>query len=578
MLVPDTQLGKFVVAAGLLGPAELSAALSESAKTGLNLEQTLLKQGRVSPDELRGIKAFILGVPVVDLKGQKIPLETLLLIPEPLARQYNLVAYKHHQNQVEVAMLDLESQKHLTGLSTRHQIRFVPRLTDTASLKEALVLYQKGLKDHFGSVIQREAEAVQAAYGEKLATPSEAEMSKLAAETSVGKLVNALLKHAVIQGVSDMYFEPAADHYLVRYRLNGLLYEAMKLSRPAGLASLIRLKTLAKIKPSRSADGRFQALIDGQKVSVRLASWPTYYGEQVIARLLAEGPSGFTLEHLGLHGEALEIVHKFLHEQGSLIVTAGPSGAGKTTTLYTMLDILNRPELNLASVEEPIEHPLPGVSQSNLRSAHGFTMAEGLRTVLRQDPDVVMTSALSSNEEAIISTNAVLGGRRLLTSMVAPSAATALVQLAAWLNSETLRSLSCLVLGQRLVRRISETHKKAYRLSSADLVKLRTKANLDRVLTALKAERIVPAEVTWEQIDFYKAEEEVSGEAFSGKIGLFEVLPVSAATADLCGRSLGSFELENQARTEGMLTMYEDGIFKCVQGLTTLAEVGRVLQ
>ncbi len=581
MLVPDTQFGKFIVAAGLIGQAELDKALVEIAQTGEKLEQALAKGGNITPDELHRIKALMLGVPTVDLKDRKIPLETLRLIPEPLARKYQVVAYAHHKDHVEVAMLDLENQKVLTELAAKLQTKFVSRLTDTASIKEALVVYQKGLKDHFGSIIQQEAEAVRNTYGAKLAGLADSDMAKLSAEPSVIKLANALLKHALIQGVSDMYLEPTAEHYLIRYRLNGSLYESMKLSKIAGLAILVRLKTLAKIAPTLSADGSFKAVIDGQKVSVRLASWPTYHGEQVIARLLAEGPAGFTLEHLGLHGEALEIVHKFLHRQSGLIVAAGPVDSGKTTALYTMLDILNRPDLLLSSVEEPIEHTLTGVNQCNVRASQGFTAVQALRAALRQDPDVVMFGQLTTAEETTVVSNAVLGNRRLLTAMLAPSAATALSQLAAWLPPSVVPGdFNCLIIGERLVKRLRPNQRKPYRLTAAILAKLQAKANLTRVLAALKAERIVPEEATWEQIDFYEASqpESMENELFSGQIGLFEVLPVSPAISKLCQQQSHAFDLQNQARTEGMLTMYEDGLFKCVQGLTTLSELDRVLQ
>jgi type IV pilus assembly protein PilB len=409
-------------------------------------------------------------------------------------------------------------------------------------------------------------------------------LKKLAEDLPVVRIVDTLLKHAIIQNASDIHIEPLEEQLIVRYRIDGLLRDAMVLPKNVISSIAARIKVLSNLKLDEKRlpqDGRFKIDLNGEKISFRVSTLPTYYGEKVVMRVLRESVSGLTLEGLGFHGEALERIHKAMNLTTGMILTTGPTGSGKTTTLYTMLDILNTPDVNISTIEDPIEYQMNRVNQTQVKSEIGLTFGAGLRTLVRQDPDIIMVGEIRDTETASLAINASLTGHLVLSTLHTNSAAGALPRLVD-MHAEPFLIVSTvqIIIGQRLVRKLTDKKEK-YFMTEAELKTLSESVDMDRVLRALKDEKVVDPKATWEKIPFYRPKVGVNGvvaeDAFSGRVGIYEVMKMSAAVKELVMQGKTDKELEVQAKKEGMLTMIEDGVFKAVQGLTTIEEILRVV-
>jgi type IV pilus assembly protein PilB len=580
MLVEDTQLHKFILDSGLVSREDLDKAREEAEAGEKRLGDVLVKSGKITADNVRRMQAYVLGIPFVDLKGKKVPFDTLSLIPEPIARSHNIVAFKKTDTSLEVAMLDVNNLSAIDFIKKKVNLKIQPRLTDSDSIKEVLIQYQKSLKAEFGDLIQKETDTLKMLSEEKGEPATEDDIKKLAEDLPVVRIVDTLIKHAILQNSSDIHIEPMEDQVLVRYRIDGLLHDAMVLPRQAGPSVAARIKVLSNLKLDEKRlpqDGRFKVDMNSEKVSFRVSILPTYYGEKIVMRLLRENISGFTLEYLNFHGEGLERIHKALKQTTGMILTTGPTGSGKTTTLYTMLDLLNTPDVNISTIEDPIEYQMARINQTNVRPEIGFSFAQGIRTLVRQDPDVIMVGEIRDNETAALAVNAALTGHLVLSTLHTNSAAGAIPRLLD-MKVEPFLLVSTLnvVIGQRLVRHLTESKDK-YMLSKAEFSQLEKIVDLNRVMEALKADKVVKPTDTWDKIPFWKADAEEENEGFKGRIGIHEVLRMSPTIKELIMKGATSSQLEDQAKKEGMLTMLEDGIYKCVAGLTTIEEVLRVV-
>ncbi len=581
MFIEDTQLKKFILDSNLVSKADLDAASKEAEKKNVRIGEILVNNGKITEDNLRRMQAYVLGIPFVDLKNKKIPFETLSMIPEPVARNHNIVAFKKTEDTLEVAMLDVDDLSAIDFVKKKVHLKIVARLTDTESVKSAIVQYQKSLKAEFGDLIQKETASLKMiAESEGQENVSGEDLKKIAEDLPVVRIVDTLLKHAILQNASDIHIEPMEDQLLVRYRIDGLLRDAMVLPRSAEPSITARIKVLSNLKLDEKRlpqDGRFKVDMTNEKVSFRVSILPTYYGEKTVMRLLRENVSGFTLEGLGFHGEGLERLHHATTLSTGMILTTGPTGSGKTTTLYTVLDILNTPDVNISTIEDPVEYQMKRINQTQVKPEIGFSFAVGLRTLVRQDPDIIMVGEIRDNETASLAVNAALTGHLVLSTLHTNSAAGAIPRLMDMkIEPFLLVSTLNIVVAQRLVRKLTDSKEK-YFLSKAELAQLEKTIDLESVLTTLREEKIVEKNATWEKIPFWKPAKKEGNDGFSGRIGIHEVLKMSPTIKDLIMKGATTAEIEAQAKKEGMITMFEDGIFQAVQGLTTIEEVLRVI-
>ncbi|MDO8521760.1 MAG: GspE/PulE family protein [bacterium] len=580
MYISDTHLKSFLADAGLVSQKDFDVAEREAKESGRSIGEILVAKSAIGEDELRRTYAYILGIPFVSLSGTKIPFETLSLIPEPVARRNNIVAYNRRGDELEVAMLDTDDLAAIDFIKKKTHLKILSRLTDVASIKYALKEYQQSLKDNLGDVIERETAALlkSAPRGKE---GEEEDLRQVAEGVPAVRIVDTLIRHANAQGASDIHIEPMEESLLIRYRIDGILHDAMELPKHAANAITARVKVLANMRLDEHRlpqDGRFGAESGGEKISFRVSVLPTYFGEKIVMRLLRDNISGFTLEAVGFHGIALERMHEAMRGTTGMILATGPTGAGKSTTLYTLLDLVNSPDVNISTIEDPIEYQMTRINQTQVRPEIGFSFANGLRSLVRQDPDIIMVGEIRDKETASLAINAALTGHLVLSTLHTNSAAGAIPRLLdmgvePFLLVSTLR----VIIGQRLVRKLCPEREK-HNLTRDEQAQLEKEVDVGAVLRALKEDKIFPKDATWKSVQFsHPKETALCPSGYAGRIGIHEVLPVTATIKELMMKADAGSAIEKQARSEGMLTMSEDGIFKAAQGITTIEEVLRVV-
>ncbi len=580
MHVSEGELKEFIIDSGLVSKKDIDSAEKEAKERGQSLGDILVSRGSLTEDSLRRIQAYVLGIPFVNLKEHNVPADVLALIPEPIARTHNIIAFKKDGDSLEVAMLDVEDLASIDSVRKKTGLKILARLTDNDSIKHSLLQYQKSLKDEFGDIISSEAGKIKVV-AENNKDLSGDDLKKMAEDLPIVRIVDTLLRHAIVQGASDVHIEPMETEVLVRYRIDGILHDAMTLPKNAASGIVARIKVLSNLKLDEKRlpqDGRFKMETEADKVSFRVSILPTFFGEKTVMRLLRETGEGFTLEVLGLHGENMERIHHALKQTTGIILISGPTGSGKTTTLYTMLDILNQPDVNISTVEDPIEYQMKRVNQTQVNPQIGFTFANGLRSLVRQDPDIIMVGEIRDGETASLAINAALTGHLVLSTIHTNSAAGAIPRLIdmgvePFLLTSTVR----VIIGQRLVRKLTEP-KESYTLDKTARTKIASDAEFDIAFKALQDEKLVKKGSTLNDIQFYhpmpSAEHE---DGYKSRIGIHEVMSISPAIRDIILHKSTTDAIEAQARLEGMLTMREDGLYKAARGITSLEEVLRAV-
>lgn len=580
MRVEPQQLKAFLLDVNLATETQFDQALEKAKKTGQKVGDILVSEGIISQEELIKLEAYILGIPFVNLEKEKVPPEVLQIIPEPIARTHNIVAFRKKGSNLEVAMLDPEDLQTIEFIRKKVNLKIMPRLTTIDGIKNVLQQYQKTLKAEFGELIQKEAAAIRPVIEEEEPEGKE-ELQKAAEELPIIRIVDTLVRHAILERASDIHIEPTEKEIIVRYRIDGILRDAMVLPRQVHSGVVARIKVLSNLKLDEHRlpqDGRFKIETEDYKYSIRVSILPVFDGEKIVMRLLPETAKALTLEQLGLRGEALEIIQHNLRKPIGMILVTGPTGCGKTTTLYSMLEILNTPEVNISTVEDPVEYRIPRINQTQVNPKIGLTFANGLRSLLRQDPDIIMVGEIRDNETVGLAINAALTGHLVLSTLHTNSAAGAIPRLIdmeaePFLISSTLN----VVLAQRLVRRLCDGKTK-YKISETELREFSDYCDLEKVLAVLKEEKVVPPKATWKDVSFWRPKASKScPDGHKGRIGIFEVLPVTESIKELIIKGATSDEIQLQAQKEGMRTMVEDGFIKAAQGITSVEEVLRVI-
>ncbi|PSO47739.1 MAG: hypothetical protein BRC24_00015, partial [Parcubacteria group bacterium SW_4_46_8] len=438
---------------------ELEKAKRRAEKENQDIGSALVNDGVIDPDELRRVKAHVMGMPFVNLKEKDIDFQTLSMIPEPVARNHNIIAYNNKNEELEVAMLDVDDLQAIDFVRKKTGKKIKPRMTDSESVSAALQEYQESLDSEFSDIIESESQELEAIpENKKEDEPSAEELAELAEDLPVVRIVRALLRHAIIQDASDIHIEPMEEKVLVRYRIDGILHDAMELPAESAQPIVARIKVLSDLKLDEKRlpqDGRFKVEMEGEEVSFRVSILPTQYGEKVVMRLLKQNVEGFTLPELGFHGSSLDRVHWATKQSTGMVLVTGPTGSGKTTTLYTIMDILNTPEVNISTVEDPVEYQMKRVNQTQVKPDIGFTFSEGLRSLVRQDPDIIMVGEIRDEKTAHLAVNAALTGHLVFSTLHTNSAAGAVPRILdmdaeAFLLVSTIR----LLIGQRLVREL----------------------------------------------------------------------------------------------------------------------------
>ncbi|KKP93775.1 MAG: type IV-A pilus assembly ATPase PilB, type IV pilus assembly protein PilB [Parcubacteria group bacterium GW2011_GWC1_38_6] len=580
MQVEPQQLKAFLIDAGLITAEKFDQILKKAKESKKKIGDVLVSEGALSKEELIKIEAYILGIPFINLEKETIQPDILKIIPEPIARNHNIVAFKKNGKDLEVAMLDPEDLRMIEFLKKTTNLRISPKLTTPESIKNALHQYQQTLEAEFGDIIKQEAGAVQIVE-DKEEEQEKDELLKAAGELPIIRIVDTLMKHAILQRSSDIHIEPTEKEVVVRYRIDGILHDAMVLPKKVDQGVVARIKVLSNLKLDEHRlpqDGRFKLESEDYKYSVRVSILPVFDGEKIVMRLLPETTKAVNLESLGLVGDYLEKAHDSLKKPVGIILVTGPTGSGKTTTLYSMMEILNSPGVNISTIEDPIEYRMPRINQTQVNPKIGLTFAAGLRSLVRQDPDVIMVGEIRDNETASLAINAALTGHLVLSTLHTNSAAGTIPRLIdmkvePFLVSSTLS----LIIAQRLVRKLCSDRKK-YTLTPPELKNIAKYVDMDKTLEALKAEKIIKPNNTWKDVVFYRPKPNKEClDGYQGRIGIFEILSMTETIKELIVKQATSNQIQEQAVKEGMRTMVEDGFVKAAQGVTSVEEVLRVI-
>ncbi len=580
MRIEPQQLKAFLLDAGLLKEIQFDKASEKAEKTNQKVGDVLVSDGLVAQEELIKLQAYILGTPFVNLEKEIVPSEILKIIPEPIARSHNIVAFRKKDNNLEVAMLDPDDLQTIEFIKKKTNLKILPRLTTPDSIKNVLRQYQKTLEAEFGEIIQEEAKEIKTIKEEETVEGKE-ELEKAAEELPIIRIVDTLIRHAILQKASDIHIEPTEKEVLVRYRIDGILRDAMILPKSVQSGIVARIKVLSNLKLDEHRlpqDGRLKIESEDYKYSIRVSVLPVFDGEKIVMRLLSEESKAYTLEGLGLRGEALETIHHNLRKPVGMMLVTGPTGSGKTTTLYAMMEILNNPGVNISTIEDPIEYRMPRINQTQVNPKIGLTFASGLRSFVRQDPDIMMVGEIRDNETAGLAINAALTGHLVLSTLHTNSAAGAFPRLIDMkVEPFLIASTTNCVLAQRLVRKLCPERER-YKLKPAELKNLEKYCDFKRILEILREEKIIKPKESLEDIYFYRPKSsKESPEGYKGRIGIFEVLAVTESIKELIVKGATSDEIQRQAQKEGMRTMIEDGFIKAAQGITSIEEILRVI-
>lgn len=574
MFFKDEELIKILTENNLVTAEKIRAASLQAKQDKVSLAAELVKQGMISEEVLAEHYAEASKIPYINLEKKKIPKEILLLIPEPIARNYQVVAFEKDKEKLKLAMVDPTDLQTIEFMEKKTGMKIEVFLTTPTSISEVLKQYRKSLKTEFSEIIDKQG----------IREPEDAEdLRKMAKELPVVKIVDTLLEYAIYENASDIHVEPLEGEIVVRYRVDGVLRDVMSLPKKILSGVVARIKVLSDLKIDEHRlpqDGRFKIENEEYKISFRVSVIPVFDGEKIVMRLLFESAKPLTMEELGLRRNALKIVKLNINRPHGMILSTGPTGSGKTTTLYSILNILNTPEVNICTIEDPIEYHMPRINQSQVAPKIGYTFANGLRSLLRQDPDIIMVGEIRDSETAEMAIHSSLTGHLVLSTLHTNNAAGAIPRLIDMkIEPFLLASTVNVIIAQRLVRKICSNCIESYHLDRAAWQNLESEVNLKKILEIMVREgAIVSSRITPDSLLFYRGRgcAQCNNTGYKGRLGIFEVLEVSEAIQGLTIKRAPTEEIEKQAVSEGMTRMIEDGFYKAKMGVTTVEEVLRV--
>ncbi len=553
--------GESLVQEGVITPEQLLKAQSEDKKTGQRLRKVLVRLGFVTEEDLVDFLSSKLGLPRIELDNYLIDPKLVELVPEDLARKHEAIPVLKIGNRLTCAIVDPWNVFALDELRAKTGLVIEPAVATEAEIKKALEEYY-GAKGTIEDVLKSIKD-------EKIAVTEDKDLDikrldEISKEPVVVKLVHLLLMEAVRRGASDIHIEPEEQVLKTRFRIDGILQEIVTPPKHLQAAIISRIKVMASLDIAERRmpqDGRFNLNIEGRGIDVRVSCIPTIYGENIVLRLLDVSQSLLSLNQLGFSKEHFEKYEKLIHRPHGIILVTGPTGSGKTTTLYSSLAKINTPEKNIITIEDPVEYRLPGIRQIQVNTKVNLTFANGLRSILRQDPDVIMVGEIRDLETAEIAIHAALTGHLVFSTLHTNDAAGAVTRLVDMGVEPFLVSSSVAAFAaQRLIRTICPKCKEKARPSSEDLREIG-----------------LP---TSETGDFYHGHgcSECLNTGYRGRAAIFELLVPDEKIRHLTVSKASSEEIRKQARLSGMVTLREDGLKKAKQGITTIEEVLRVTQ
>lgn len=597
MRIPDSLVEKLLNKSGDFSKDQLTTLHEQAAADKQPLQDVVIKNNLVSEKELTKLYADEIEVPFIELKASEIKHEVLKLLPERIARQYNAVVFEVDKDETKlIAMEDPDDIQALNFLQKQLGNKLKVHITTASLLQAALDQYRGNISSELTKVI---------ASNEEPAEAEEVDESDLAEDSPVAQTVNIIIEYGVKAGASDIHIEPREEFVVVRYRIDGVLRETNKLPRKLLGALVSRIKILSNLKIDEHRapqDGRFKVEISGLVYALRVSTLPILDGEKVVMRILNESSKPADFTELGFWGTALADMKQAIIQPHGMVLVTGPTGSGKSTTLFSVLSSLNTPGVNISTVEDPVEYHVVGANQVQVNSVAGMTFTNGLRALLRQDPNIIMVGEIRDGETADLAVQAALTGHLVFSTLHTNNAATCLPRLLdmgvePFLIASTVR----VVIGQRLVRRLCVDCREEFKPDDTYLKTLDKSFNLaanggpkrfheleeqaikDGIGTSAsgKGKEITGVSTTATEISrLWRAKdngcEHCNHTGYKGRIGIYEVLTNSPNIQKMIVTNSTSENINSAAITDGMLTMQLDGLIKALRGQTTIEEVLRV--
>jgi type IV pilus assembly protein PilB len=569
---------KQLVQKGLL-KKEMAAPLEfEVKETGKAEEELILEKRLVSEPVLFGLKSENLKIPLKEIAAADVSLEILELIPEETAKHYKMIPLAKKDGFLEIGMLnpeDLKAQEALGFLARQGKFSYEVFLITPSTFKELLKQYRT-LKREVGRALEELETELEAARVE-IRPRTAAEFERLAEEAPITKIVAVILRHAVEGEASDIHIEPTRDKLRIRFRLLGFLHSSIFLPLRIHPAVIARIKILSTLKIDETRipqDGRFSTKVNGKNVDFRVSTFPTTEGEKAAIRVLDPNVGLKSFEQLGLEGRNFDIVKEATLKPYGMILATGPTGCGKTTTLYAVLQTLNKEGVNIVTLEDPVEYFIEGINQSQVKPGIGYDFPIGLRHILRQDPDIIMVGEIRDSDTAALATHAALTGHTVLSTLHTSNALGVIPRLIdLGVQSYLIPPALSIAIAQRLVRKLCDSCKKEIR-PKGKIKELILKA-IEGLPSQIKEKVEIPKPLTlWQAVGCKKC----GNSGFVGRIGLFEVLSMTDELAELILKEPSEARIFQEAKRQGMITMKQDGILKALRGVTTIEEVLRVAE
>lgn len=587
--VEDTLVSDGVLTAGQL--ADIKKKASAESTPFLSM---LVTSGQVSDEALTRIIAQVTKMPYVNLSTAKIDGKVLDLLPAEVAERYMAVPLGEMQNRLVVAMLDADNVQAVDFLSNKIGRPLKVYAASEVGIRRVLKQYQGSIsKEAFGGITdlgianQAAAAAEAAANGPSVTGVSGKNIKTIVQDSPISKALSTILEYAAKNGASDVHIEPLQDALKIRCRIDGILREILRLPKSTEPPLVSRIKILANLKIDEHRipqDGEFTIRAAGHDIDLRIAISPTVWGEQVVIRLLDKSGTSLKLEDMGYMGRALRTIREGIKGTSGMILTSGPTGSGKSTSLYALLQEVKSDAINIVTLEDPVEYKMEGINQIQVNADVGLTFANGLRSILRQDPDVVMVGEIRDKETAELAVQAALTGHLVFSTLHTNSAAGILprlldMEIEPFLIASTVRT----VIGQRLVRRISG-EKETYQSDKVETEAIKktvghllpkTAADLQKVAEDLGFETLPLQGQNAYTLAKGKDSPETPG-GYKGRLGIYEVFNITSEIQQLILKHSTSAEIQKKAIEQGMVTMREDGYLKALAGHTTLTEINRV--
>ena len=575
----------------LLTEKQIEAHRKAASDTGTPLIAELIQSKAITDEVLTHTIAKVSGVPYVNLSSTLIDQKVLALLPKDIAERYMAVPLGEMDSRLAVAMLDANNVQAVDFLANKIQRPLRVYMASEPSIRHVLDQYHTDLSEGVNAAItsienDNEA-AADAAAGAKQTNEKESAALVIRQDSPISRALNTILEYAARARASDIHIEPVETELKIRCRIDGVLREIMKLPKSIEPALISRIKILSNLKIDEHRipqDGQFTVKTLGKEIDLRIAISPVVWGEQVVIRLLDKSGSSFNLEEMGYAGRALRNIRKGVKKPNGMILTSGPTGSGKSTSLYALIQEVKSESVNIVTLEDPVEYKMSGVNQIQVNADVGLTFASGLRSILRQDPNIIMVGEIRDAETANLAVQAALTGHLVFSTLHTNSAAGVLPRLLDMgIEPFLIASTVNTVIGQRLVRRNSED-KDVYKSGELETKSIqetlgsllpKTKEQTAKIIEDLGYKDLPLGGQTAYTLAKGKDTAATPG-GYKGRVGLYEVMDISEAIQGLIVKRSTSAEIQKQAIAEGMVTMRQDGYLKALQGLTTLDEVNRV--